>query len=372
MASPTTEQLPFLHKVLAGIADQKELLLQLWQTIYRAVSVLDVPQLFQAFDQSHLLYHLCVNDVVSIARVLSEQKMLPRSTRFSEFVQIDQRYQFNWFWCQIFPRISPNLQELPPTLFFSGDFDAVAELPDSELKNEIAKLLQDADVFECFLEQQRKHKQMKGWFDLINTQANRLMMINLDYLIQHPQFVTSVEMEQVIQICCITPELFNHHNGWLTAAFEQWDVMTERFKDGRGLRKMFAAHRSAYNSIWQGLRMIRCTAKAPLARTFRMLIAAIIQFVNIIQELDLGSEGLINIIGQLPGEVILKPFVFFNGTVTKDDKFIMSEQERFAWAKLDSAVFTLLIEKPGFMANVIDIQNRMHIEHEYAQNHRTK
>jgi len=110
--------------------------------------------------------------------------------------------------------------------------------------------------------------------------------------------------------------------------------------------------------------MIRCIEKAPLAKTFRMLIASVCQFVEIAQELGLGNSCLITILGQLPGDVILRPFLLFNGTVTKDEMFVMSEKERFAWITLESCVLTLFTGSPDLMEAIIRVQDQLAADHQ--------
>jgi hypothetical protein len=79
------EQMAFLDKVLVSIGEQKQLIKKLWPIVFHAISLFEVPQLFQAFNQYDLLYYLSVNDVILIAKLLDGQRLLPKSITLAEF-----------------------------------------------------------------------------------------------------------------------------------------------------------------------------------------------------------------------------------------------------------------------------------------------
>jgi hypothetical protein len=361
------EQMTFLDEVLVSIGEQKPLIKKLWQTIFHAVSVFEVPQLFQAFDHYHLLYYLCVNDVILIAKLLDGQRLLPKSITLAEFTGIDGTYRYNWFWCHVFPKdISPfsthrgNL--IFPEKMLSTQLPPESEFASLHMRDELQKLLRLASSFEYFLEQRRKFVSLRRWFDLINTRVNQVMVNELDYLTEHPRLPVSVEVRQVLTISQIEPELLTRHGGELAACADAWDVLVDDAQNGRQINKLFRQHARAKDLVWQGLRMIRSTSKARLTSKFRTLLAAFRSFKTIADQFKLGDEGLCQIISQLPGDVILVPYIVLGATVVKDGDF-MPEGERLVWVKMESCVLLILTRSPALMGKMAAIRDQLSQQH---------
>jgi hypothetical protein len=114
-------------------------------------------------------------------------------------------------------------------------------------------------------------------------------------------------------------------------------------------------HLSAYNGTCQNIRTIRCLAGTPFERRFRPIIAALVHFRAVEEATGLGPELLSNIVGQLPGEAILVPFVVFGGTVARYPGFL-SETEKHAWFALQTCILRMLRNDPVFTCKVVSVQ----------------
>jgi hypothetical protein len=357
------EQMAFLDKVLVSIGEQKPLIRKLWQTIFHAVSLFEVPQLFQAFDQYHLVYYLCVNDIILIAQLLDGQRLLPKSITLAEFTAINSTYRFNWFWCHVFPKDISSFSKYHGNLIFPEKMlvtqrPAEGQRADLHIRDELQKLQKLASSFEDFLEQRRRFVALRRWSELINTQVNQVMVNELGYLAEHPKISISIEVRQVLRISQIEPELLARHGDELTACANDWDVLVDDAQNGRQMNKLFRQHAKAKDLVWQGLRMIRSTSKAPLTRRFRTLVGGFGTFKTIADELKLGDEGLCQIISQLPGEVILVPYIVFGATVAKDGDF-MPEGERLVWVKMESCLLLILTKNPALMGRIATIRDQL-------------
>jgi hypothetical protein len=304
---------------------------------------------------------LCVNDICLIARLLDDSKLLPRATTFSEFVEVDKTYQFNWFWCQVFPKTPPTFAGHDQSVIFSGKMEL--NRPDdgqgTRLPTETANLVQLADSFEYFLEQRRKYNQLKEWYDLITTQANQLVMNELEYFGEHPKIAVSTEIRQMIHVSGISTELLIRHQSQLREFAHEWDQVVARSQEGRDLKVMLRAHDSARKVMWDAIRMIRSISKAPLARSFRVLMDALLQFKAIMEHLALGDKFMVGVLAQLPGGVMLIPFMLFNGTVIRDPTFVMSEEEKLVWVKFEACILLTLKDNPELMLKIVSTQDEL-------------
>jgi hypothetical protein len=359
--SPHDAQLPYLECVLVKVGDQKAQLTEFWKAIYHTSSVYEVPQLFYAFDHYHLLYYLCVNDIILIARMLKDQKMLPKSTTYAEFVELDRRYQFNWFWCQVFPWASTQPSGPRRNLIFTRtpELRGFAADPDfSRLREDFQKLLKLVNAFESFLEQSRKFRRLREWDDLIATNANHFLVGDIEYLVAHPQIVVSREIWQFSLIARIDQELLRRHKGQMAEFAQAWNEKIAKCQDGRQLKKLLSGRECARQLVWQGIRKIRCIAKARFDRTFRTYITAIMQFQRIGEVLGIGPELLQTVLAQLPGEVVLVPFIIFGGAVGRVKTF-MSDVEKKAWVTLEQCILKMLGEDLELMVQVFSEQNEI-------------
>jgi hypothetical protein len=157
-SSPHQNKTSLIEELIVRIAEQKELIAKLWKAIHRARSVYEVPSLFYAFEQCHLLYYLCVNDIAVFAKLLDEQGLLPKSITYDEFAVLDRKQQFNWFWCQMFPRLTSHPSREAGNVISRNAINVndFSEDPDyRELKGPLDRLIRLSAAFESFLEQRR-------------------------------------------------------------------------------------------------------------------------------------------------------------------------------------------------------------------------
>jgi hypothetical protein len=68
------------------------------------------------------------------------------------------------------------------------------------------------------------------------------------------------------------------------------------------------------------------------------------------------------IIAQLPGDVVLVPFIIYSGTVTKLATF-MSSVEQKAWVTLEQCILKMLKNSPVLMVQIVSEQNEIYSGH---------
>jgi hypothetical protein len=133
---------------------------------------------------------------------------------------------------------------------------------------------------------------------------------------------------------------------------DEWGKIVAKFRAGHEIRRLLAGHDLAKNIIWDGIRQMTCLAGAPIARAFPVLMRTIVQFHTITLELDLGSQMLCSIYGQMSCEVLIVPFVLVNATVGQDRQF-MSPAENLAWLGLESCILFMLKDNRELMKRIV-------------------
>jgi hypothetical protein len=216
--------------------------------------------------------------------------------------------------------------------------------------------------FEVFLEQRRRLGELSGWGKIVSTDASRIMTVEIGYLTSHTKIPVSHEIRQLGRLNAVLGDVMDRFRTKLAECAAGWNALVCKYHDERELKRLVRGREAARNVIWRGIRMIRCLAKASMPRTFRVLIGAMIQFQAIAQELDLGRELFCNIIGQLPGEAILVPFIVFNGTVAREERF-MNDAENLAWVTLESCILTMLKENPVLLKQVVTLDDEIWVQH---------
>jgi hypothetical protein len=356
--SPHSEKVELIEEVIVRIGEQKRLIAKLWKAIDCATAVVEVPVLFQVMAQFQLLYFLCVNDVAILARILDDQHLLPRSTDYAEFVMSDKGHQFNWIWCQVFPKSDQRVPDPPVNVIFDSSVmtsDFAEGVDDWKMRAEVAKLIDRAKAFEDLLLIKWHCQLFREWESTIHTRVDQLMANAIDYFVVNPHVRVSHATAQLIRLCAIDQDAITARSRELSEFADRWDTLMEHYRDGRELRRLLSAHVSAYNGTWQSIRRVRCLAGVPFERRFRPLVTALVHFRAVAEVLGLGVELLCNIIAQLPGDAVLVPFMVYGGIVARDQS-LLADPERHAWLAFETCLLQMLKEDPVFMCTVVSVR----------------
>jgi hypothetical protein len=297
-----------------------------------------------------------VNDIALVARMLDEQGLLPRSTVYAEFALGDRRHQFNWFWCQVFPKtIAAGGADAGAVVFEPGARDFAGDPDFAALHAELAKVVRLAGAFEAFLEHQRHLRRFQEWHAVVRTQVARLMVGHIEHLVAHPGIARPHEIAQMAAVARIDRAVIAAHEGVLGELAAVWNQAMAPFADGKEIRRMLRQQSPAYATVWQGIRTLHCLVTACLDRTFRPMMDALLVFQAIDERLKIGPELLCSIVRLLPGKVVLVPFVVFNATVVRNQTFL-SEVEKHAWLALEACILRCLTPDPVFMCKIVSVQ----------------
>jgi hypothetical protein len=339
MASPCASEATYVNRVLVAIGTQKQQLKRLYQGFLSSSSRFTLPSLSYNIEHSYLTYFLCVNDICLLARMLDDQRLLPNGLKLDEFLDIDVRFQFHWFWCQIFPNPHVNRNAPHFRLIFSAD-----------------------NGFEQLMEQTQKMLELRGWCDLISSQVASAMTTVMDYLAYRPWIPVSHELRQVMTVAeC---EEFEWPNSPEIVGFgERWDAIVKVYEDGRCLREILSRYPSCAKIVWEGIRTIRCADKVPLRRSFGLLLKGMEVFLLISDRPGFGNALLCNVLRMLPGRAIIVPFVIFNATVAGELGF-MREDEIVIWRKLEECIGIILRDDPEFFVAIAAQRRILRAEYE--------
>jgi hypothetical protein len=359
-ASPRSEYCQFLDRVLEGVAEARAPLKNFCRVLFHSHSLNDAPRLFRDFGHHYILYFLCLNNILTMARILGEQKALPRGLSLSDFADLHRKYSGHWFWCQVFPKRQSAVTNRRTNLIFHEDFDLwqiqrADQEKGSKLREDVILLLGLALSFEHFLDHNWKLEELKRWSDVLSTQVNQFVVIRLDKLKGDPLMPFSREVHQILDVSSIEPDLIGKYSKPLLELGDDWERIIAKYRNGRKFRQLLGnQRRAAQDWIWRGVRALLCIGNTSLARGFPVLMKVILQFQAIAIELDLGASLLCNILGQLPAEAILVPFVLINATVVQRIEFI-SNTERLAWLALESCILFMLKENPALLDRITAI-----------------
>jgi hypothetical protein len=351
-ASPLSGEQRYLDRVLAAVGCQKQAIRKLYHTLFSTTSLYTAPTLFHSFDQNFLTFYLCVNDLCLLARMLQDhfQGGLPCGLTFAEFLEVDARFQYHWFWCHLFQR--SQVREPPPKyrLVFPEVLNRLAPAG-----GPFVELLAMANAFERFMEEKRKVAELRRWRAVVAANVTILMTRNLPYLMAHPEIPIPHDVHQLMTLSCVDQAGVGPHFPEIAGLAARWDESIARKADEHALKAQIEGSDAARRWIWEGIRTIRSAGKVPLARVFRLLIGAMTKFDCIAEMLGLGNALMCNILRMLPGVAVIVPFVIFNGTVAHEKEF-MREAESKIWVKLERCLLLVLQEEPSLLKGIFEKQ----------------
>jgi hypothetical protein len=128
------------------------------------------------------------------------------------------------------------------------------------------------------------------------------------------------------------------------------------------MRRLLAGRYAATDCVWRGIRLILFNRNGHLQKIFPPLISSLVQFQAIAMELHLEVTLLRNIVGQLPADVILVPFLILNATVVQDSGF-MEQTQRLAWIALQSCVLDMMKDNTELLGRVVAITEAIGKDH---------
>jgi hypothetical protein len=308
--------------------------------------------LFAAIDTNYITVYVCVNDMCLLARMLEEKRLLPAGLALADFLAVDVRCQFRWYYCQVFPRVPPPQQQLRYRLIFPESLNSLSFSPPSR---SILELVQLANCFEVHMEETRKFRELRDWADLVSVNVNLLLRGNLAYLMLHPEIPVSRDLRQLMTLSCFDTASMALHFQDFRALARRWDKFVASRSDDGDWRKKINGCRTAERWIWEGIRTVRSTGKIRLSRMFQLLMIAMSQFEQVAHRPGFGFELLCKIIKDLPGYGVVVPLVIFSGMIAHNPDFV-SEEERKIWTKLEECISFLLNDDPELMAGITSMK----------------
>lgn len=79
-------------------------LANLFKSILKLKSVFEIPQLFHCFKSQSTLYLLSIRNMQLLVSFLSENKILPKSVDTNSFINVQPKYWYLSFWCNVYSR----------------------------------------------------------------------------------------------------------------------------------------------------------------------------------------------------------------------------------------------------------------------------
>jgi hypothetical protein len=362
-ASTRGDCLKLFERILGVISGQTASLKTFYGALFRAESLNEGTKIFKAFGHSYLLYFLSVNDVLVLSRICDQQGALPRGISLADFGDRDARAGSNCFWCQVFPRVLPRQPKGISPLIFTEELEQVGEDDDrSKLLRGMNGLIRLAKTFEQFLDHRWKLQRLRQWLDVLQTQITQLMVVHFDDIKGDSQIQFPREIQQMIDISSLDREIVSRYIKQIGELGDEWEQVVATYRDGKEMRRLLAGRYAAYDWVWRGIRVIMCNRDGPLQKIFPPLIRSFVQFQAIAMELDLGITLLRNIVGQLPADVILAPFLILNATVAQNLGF-MKQTQRLAWLALQSCVLDMMKDHTELLSRVVAITEAIGKDH---------
>jgi hypothetical protein len=335
-ASAAAREVRYLQMVLLSIVRQKQILKKLFQGILECHTSFHLPCLFGSFDESFLIYYLCVNDACLLARLLDQAGELPAGLRLADFLDIDGAFKYWSFWCQVFPRRTLPAQTMVLRLVFPAKLNG--------LKTRFPDLLQLADQFETLMEERRKAAEAIEWRRLLAAHAELLMGGEIGWLRKHQELRVPRRVRQKIEIGMIGGVIVNDPE--VRRLSERWDA----FVGQRNSLPSGVSHR-----VWGALRIARAAGCAQLEDAFPLLLNAVKQLRTIAETAGGGEPMISAMLRMIPGNAIVAPFVIINAAVAHIPGF-MSDLDQRCWVTLERCFLAVLCEDGKLLKDVITKQ----------------
>jgi hypothetical protein len=279
--------------------------------------------------------------------MLDEQQVMPCGLTINDFLEVDVNFQYHWFSCQVFPRAWEPLESPKYHLIF----------PRMQPRGDDLERL--TVCFEILMEESRKSKDLAMWADLLATNVTMLMTSDLEFLMARPQIPVPRELRQLMMLSCFDEAAFAGHYLEIVEYGKRWDALVANYADEKELRRQIGGREAERRWIWDGIRLVRSTGKIKFPRMFEMLMAAMMQFVQIAQRPEFGERLLCSILKTLPGQAVVVPFVLFNGIIAHEADF-MSEEERRVWIQMEKCLLTILKDDKEFLQMIGQKQAELH------------
>lgn len=389
-SSPCQSQVSFFKKILAGIADQKNLLMDLYKTYLKVGSMFEPLKMYRTFEHSYMTLFLCVNDICLLARMLEEAGSMPKHLSLREFLGISAEYQYSSFWCQHFTKLqdifSAKLHRLvfPDYQIEKGVEDQnmkrrynslVSIAPDNSIEwviqnsgtgefhdfalREAVKHYKDmADKFEELMNKDRRKRQLRRWGSLVSDLACKLMESNIDYFCTEKDAPRPSEIDHKILLLTVSGDLVEPVMPKLAECATIFNEHIASTKGEFSVSDICARHPSAKKLIYDSIRALRCTDKVPLYWKYSMLMRALLQIEQIAMIPGVTTDVWCAVIRQLPGSVVIVPFIVFNGTVARVRGF-MSEDEKRVWVSYESYILQTISLNPDLMMQVPELADEI-------------
>jgi hypothetical protein len=356
-ASPCDRFRPEIDRLLSAISGKPDELKRLYRVLFETKSCYSVPALFLPFSQFYLLYLFSVNDILFLAQILGT---LPGGLSRDEFKDFNMRYRDTWFWCQVFPK-NVRRDRSPPSAIIFPESMTLSQATLESLPPAVHDLVRLAGSFELFLENRTKLEQLNSWHEIAAAQITRLMRLHMDYIRDiHPSFIPR-EIRQSLLVHSIDQDLFARRRRGLLSLTGPWEALTQQYRDGRILKKMLYNRERAKSAIWAGIREILCIRESALSRALPVLLKWVVRFTSVAVKLELGSEFLCAVYGQLPSEAVLVPFVLLNGTMAQA-KGVLTTEENRAWDALRAAILAIIYEHQSGMRGFEEVREAIERE----------
>ena len=374
------------NKVLSFAGEEKDLLREFYHALFYEKSRVNVPQLFQNFHLSSILFYICVNDVYLIVNMLNSRGYLSKinDIDISDFQNIDKNFKYVWFWCYIYPKSNDfNINDLSKEKLvfgncepfpinnpsFSRQFNAMisakqdysfllehsgnGEFYKYAYNECINRLKASANSFENLMELKLKQKSLVEWKKMIDSCELNLLTSSTSFINSHQNLIEKMSKEtQIIYILKsindnvimkLDDEMINEFR-MIKFFGNKWDKKFIGIQGNREISKLLCSLKNfglpgKYQTIIKAMKKLEI-----------LLIAHKIDEVTVL-----------NTIKSVPGSIILSSYVQIHVMVVRKTCFakIWEHEDNKRWLKFESSILKCMCEDKKFLEEFLQIQNKI-------------
>ena len=154
--SPLSSYMDYFKAIFDKISDRKEEIIDI---LSDTNSCFIVPSICPPGQNPILLAYVCLDDIITVAKLVDQEKMMPDSLSIDEFGNIPQIHYNSYFWCIIYPRFPSKNTSIKR-------FDTNTPLIDESILN--------LSVLEKYITLELSYRDLYQWNNIIDSEMSLL------------------------------------------------------------------------------------------------------------------------------------------------------------------------------------------------------
>ncbi|OHS95490.1 hypothetical protein TRFO_38411 [Tritrichomonas foetus] len=358
--SPAKKYSKLLEKVISIISKNDSQISEIYKTLFTCKSVYELPHIYKPFGHMYLDFYISVHDIHVLAKFLHSCKKMPETVTIAELKRVPEKFEYNWYSCQVYPHIPSQNIEYNDEPIFEGESQEIKilekllchrlyrselekwnDLTDSCLSVVIDPFISEAVVLPQNRQFRKMFRSLEKSFNL--PRLNRKLYLSL--LEMHLQ--TWIDLNKIAILDHLDSEFSK-----LLLNIQNRDGMIE-FTELTS-----KTHESLRPTMMDSIKTLSCLEKASLYDQFQIMIN-VMHDLRFIQQIEQFPDKFYAVIFQQCNiKNFLSIFIKLNSFAMRNPYFkkYCDDDEIILWLKIESVILFCLRPDEVFIQAYIKLQ----------------